>query len=82
MPLYDFRCERCGEFRAFRPMADGASAACPHCAVPAARVLVAPFLGGGAAASGWLSQPQRGGSGGGGSWRSACGAGCGCAGCG
>ena len=47
MPTYDYRCERCGEFSALRPLARrDAPAACPGCGAPAPRVLGgAPALG-------------------------------------
>ena len=72
MPLYDYHCQRCGDFRAFRAMKDAdASQACPHCDEACERRLTAPMLGGGQP---WLGQP-RGGAGRGG-WRAACGLGC------
>lgn len=47
MPLYDYRCDACGDFTAMRPMSmSGAPAHCPHCGAQAARVLAAtPMLG-------------------------------------
>lgn len=83
MPLYDYHCEGCGGFRAFRPMAESAQAApCPRCSAPAARLLAAPMLGGAPAVpSGWLGGRAAGAAGGGG-WRRACGFGCGHPGCG
>lgn len=46
MPLYDYRCAGCGDFREIARMAEsGASRACPTCGAPSERVLVAPFLG-------------------------------------
>ena len=74
MPLYDYRCTDCGDFREIRPMAESTSARpCPVCGTPAPRSLSAPFLGG-AAAGGWLrptaSNGQRV------PWRAACGLGC------
>ena len=42
MPTYDYVCERCGTFEAFRPAADrNALVACPVCALPAQRIYVA-----------------------------------------
>ncbi|MGC4076050.1 MAG: zinc ribbon domain-containing protein [Rubrivivax sp.] len=78
MPLYDYRCEQgCGEFRAFRPMAESSRPApCPQCDAPAARTLAAPMLAG--ASPGWLGAPP---AAGGGGWRRACGFGCSHAGC-
>ena len=74
MPLYNYRCDRCGEFRAFRPMAESSqSLSCPACGAPSERALSAPFLAG-ASPSGWLTNPRHGQPGG--SWRAACGFGC------
>ena len=81
MPLYDFRCARCGEFRARGSIqAAGAPAACPLCGAACAKLLSAPFLGGGAAASGWLARPQLQAQtqAGRANWRHACGFGCNC----
>lgn len=45
MPLYDYRCVSCGDFRELRPMAESSnSQACPVCGAPSQRVLAAPFL--------------------------------------
>lgn len=45
MPLYDYRCVSCGDFREFRPMTESSkSRACPVCGAPSERVIVAPFL--------------------------------------
>jgi putative FmdB family regulatory protein len=45
MPLYDYRCATCGDFRAWRHMSAAAEPAdCPRCAAPAARAVVAPSL--------------------------------------
>jgi len=45
MPLYDYHCLACGDFRAWRRMSAAAEpAACPSCAVPAGRAVVAPNL--------------------------------------
>lgn len=72
MPLYDYRCERCGGFRMFRPMSEsGAAAPCPRCAASSERVLTTPFLAGGDAPAAPSSGSQaRGG------FRHACGFGC------
>lgn len=76
MPLYDYHCGRCGDFRAFRPMRDSQlPQACPECAASCQRSLSAPFLSG-ASSDGLLSRPQ------GGSWRKMCGFGCTHAACG
>lgn len=91
MPLYDYRCEGCGSFRAFRPMAESTrDTPCPRCSVPAARQLAAPMLGG--RPPGWLGEGATGSSGSagsagsrmgtGGGWRRSCGFGCGHPGCG
>ena len=46
MPLYDFRCRRCGDFREFRPMARSSEpGTCLDCGERTERLLVAPFLG-------------------------------------
>ncbi len=46
MPLYDYHCEACGDFRAWRRMQAAQEAAeCPHCGTDARRVLAAPQLG-------------------------------------
>lgn len=45
MPVYDYHCATCGSFESSRAMKESrAPAACPHCGVPSARVLVAPSL--------------------------------------
>lgn len=45
MPLYDYSCAGCGDFRAFRPMRESAAPGeCPTCGSPCARVLTAPYL--------------------------------------
>ena len=45
MPIYDYRCPQCGDFRASRPMAESAAAvACPACGRASARCLSAPFV--------------------------------------
>lgn len=76
MPLYDYRCERCGAFRAFRPMAESNRLqGCPHCGSLCERSLSAPFLGG-ESSGGWLTRPG-GAAQPGGSWRTACGLACG-----
>ena len=79
MPLYDYACSDCGPFRAFRPMAESDRAQpCPGCGVARVRSLTTPYLsgGGGGGSSGWLPRagaaPRPGGS-----WRKACGLGCG-----
>ena len=45
MPLYDYRCTSCGDFREFRPMAESrASRACPVCGTLSERLISTPFL--------------------------------------
>lgn len=45
MPLYDYHCPGCGDFRAWRRMSEsGDPAVCPSCDEPAARSVVAPGL--------------------------------------
>jgi putative FmdB family regulatory protein len=48
MPIYDYRCDRCGPFTAMQPMARfQAPRACPECGVPASRTIVsAPAIAG------------------------------------
>ena len=47
MPLYDYRCESCGDFREIRPMTEsGTSRVCPVCGALSERVIAAPFLAG------------------------------------
>jgi putative FmdB family regulatory protein len=45
MPLYDYRCDACGAFRAWRGMSAAAEpVACPSCDAPAGRVMAMPNL--------------------------------------
>lgn len=45
MPLYDYHCTRCGDFRAWRRMSEaGDPLDCPSCDGPAVRAMVAPNL--------------------------------------
>ena len=45
MPLYDYECMTCGEFREWRKMSEWeASAPCPNCSLPAPRRAAAPML--------------------------------------
>jgi putative FmdB family regulatory protein len=47
MPLYDYRCSSCGDFREIRPMKEsGAAQACPICDAMSERVMSTPFLAG------------------------------------
>ncbi len=47
MPLYDYHCGSCGEFREFHPMSEsGAPQVCPICNEVSERALSAPFLSG------------------------------------
>jgi putative FmdB family regulatory protein len=42
MPTYDYACDTCGAFEAFKPMSQrDATTECPRCSRPARRVLVA-----------------------------------------
>jgi putative FmdB family regulatory protein len=72
MPLYDYRCVSCGDFREIRPMAESSkSRECPTCGAPSERVLSTPFLAGNDSGSG-TSYPGDGPIG----FRHACGHGC------
>ena len=45
MPRYDYSCERCGPFEAWRPMSEySAPSDCPSCGSPAPRMVTAPFI--------------------------------------
>ena len=45
MPLYDYECLTCGDFREWRNMSEWeASVPCPHCSLPAPRRAAAPML--------------------------------------
>lgn len=45
MPIYDYRCEQCGEFSALRKMSEaGDSVACVECGEMAVRIISAPYL--------------------------------------
>jgi putative FmdB family regulatory protein len=45
MPLYDYECGTCGEFREWRKMSEWeASVPCPNCSLPAPRRAAAPML--------------------------------------
>jgi putative FmdB family regulatory protein len=45
MPLYDYSCAACGDFREWRSLAQSADPApCPACASPAPRAISAPYL--------------------------------------
>lgn len=45
MPLYDYACNECGRFRAWRAMAEAAAPAdCPGCGTTAPRAVTAPNL--------------------------------------
>lgn len=46
MPVYDFTCQDCGDFRDLRTIAGRDDPAfCPHCEAPARRLILAPNLG-------------------------------------
>lgn len=79
MPFYDYRCTRCGDFRAIRPMTESrVPQPCPDCGTPSARMLSAPFLAGQDpyAGSGIRPPAKTAGTDGRVHWRSACGLGC------
>lgn len=45
MPLYDYRCDDCGDFRNWRPMSEsGDSIPCPSCELIVGRAVTAPSL--------------------------------------
>ena len=45
MPRYDYSCERCGSFEAWRPMSEySAPSDCPSCGNPSPRKVTAPFI--------------------------------------
>lgn len=45
MPLYDYRCDRCGEFEAWRTLAESSlPSLCPTCEISAKRIIMAPNL--------------------------------------
>jgi putative FmdB family regulatory protein len=45
MPLYDYECATCGEFREWRSMTEWeATVPCPRCSLPASRLAAAPML--------------------------------------
>ena len=45
MPIYDYRCEQCGEFSALRKMSESSlPCTCENCGEPAARIISAPNL--------------------------------------
>ena len=47
MPLYDYRCVICGDFREYRPMTESStSRLCPVCGALSEKVIAAPFLAG------------------------------------
>lgn len=74
MPMYDYRCTTCGDFRELRPMAESRTPRpCPHCGEVAERALSAPFLAGVDPLEG--TRGSRAGSGRV-PWRSVCGPGC------
>lgn len=74
MPLYDYHCSSCGDFREFRPMRESsAPRGCPVCRAPAERLLSAPFLAGKDNNNGSSQQHN---NQTGASWRHQCGFGC------
>ncbi len=45
MPRYDYSCDECGRFTAWRPMSEYAEPSeCPTCGSPAPRAVTAPFI--------------------------------------
>ena len=71
MPLYDYHCENCGDFRAFNSMKSSSEAiACPECGTMSERQLSAPFLNGKQSSGGPVKRSSCGHSHGAGSWRS------------
>jgi putative FmdB family regulatory protein len=47
MPLYDYRCESCRDFREIRPMSESsAPRMCPICGAMSERMILTPFLAG------------------------------------
>lgn len=45
MPIYDYRCEHCGDFTALRKMSEaGDSVECVECGEMAVRIITAPYL--------------------------------------
>ena len=45
MPLYEYRCEPCGEFEAWRSMAEyDAPMSCPECSQAAVKIFSAPNI--------------------------------------
>jgi putative FmdB family regulatory protein len=59
MPLYDYSCVTCGDFREFRPMRESTvSQVCPLCGARSERVIAAPFLAAREPSSGGAPQPN------------------------
>ena len=74
MPMYDYRCEQCGDFRLLRPMNESRDPqACPDCSTASERTLAVPFFGaggsGGLLAEGTANKAGL-------PWRHMCGFGC------
>ena len=45
MPRYDYSCDECGPFKAWRPMSEYSEPSeCPSCGSPAPRAVTAPFI--------------------------------------
>jgi putative FmdB family regulatory protein len=42
MPLYEYRCEKCGRFETLQKFSEGPLAACPTCGEPVERLISAP----------------------------------------
>ncbi|MDE2253030.1 MAG: zinc ribbon domain-containing protein [Betaproteobacteria bacterium] len=74
MPIYDYSCKKCGNFREMLPMTEsGVSRRCPICGDFAERMFSAPFLAG-MSANGRNERPRNDPTRV--PWRTACGFGC------
>jgi len=67
MPLYEYKCEDCGEeFEVIRRASDDTEELCPSCGKPAERLFSVFSTGGGVGRGGHTCSPGSGGSFGGG----------------
>ena len=74
MPMYDYNCADCGDFRELRPMMESSlPQACPECGEASNRMISAPFLARGDQPRAAGGKPQANGRV---PWRTACGFGC------
>lgn len=74
MPMYDYNCAQCGDFREIRPMIEFRTPqACPVCGEASNRALSAPFLARGDQPRAAVSKPSENVRV---PWRTACGLGC------